>query len=300
MTATNSPFLLALMGPTASGKSDLAEAVADRTGAVLVNADAFQIYRRLDIGTGKPTRRSDYRLLDVREPWEPFGVGEYVREAQRELADAFASHRSAVLVGGTGLYVRALTEAYSEIYEAPDPQLRDDLERRQREEGLESLVRELEARAPEAAASTDLRNPVRVRRALERVLGSPRKVSVELPPFRRVKRAIAVPTEVLDGRIARRVAAMLHNGWVEEVARLRDDGADRKWPGLRAIGYGAIWDLLDGVTSRHATESRVVEETRRYAKRQRTWLRSEPNLGWLEGEDRNRLVELALLSIGFV
>lgn len=295
-----SPFLLALMGPTASGKSDVAEAIADRTGAVLINADAFQVYRGLDIGTGKSARRDEYRLLDILEPWEAYGVGAFVRRAQTELAEAHAGGRSVILVGGTGLYVRALTEAYADLGEAPDPALREDLERRQHEEGLASLVRELEERAPAVAARTDLRNGVRVRRALERTLGGRSSVAVTLPPYRRIKRAIAVPTADLEARIVRRVATMLHNGWVEEVACMRDAGADREWPGFRAIGYRTIWDSLEGVRSRHATEARIVEETRRYAKRQRTWLRSEPNLGWLESDDRDRLVELALDSIGFV
>ncbi|MCW5941236.1 MAG: tRNA (adenosine(37)-N6)-dimethylallyltransferase MiaA [Fimbriimonadaceae bacterium] len=300
MSPERVPFLLALMGPTASGKSDLAEALADRTGADLVNADAFQIYRGLDVGTGKPLRKADYRLVDIRDPSERFGVGEYVREAQAVLTEAFAGGRSAILVGGTGFYVRALFEEYADLRESPDPALRSELERRERDEGPATLVEDLTQRAPEVAARIDLMNPVRVRRALERVLGEPSLVPVKLPPFRRVKHAILTTPEELERRIVHRVANMMHNGWIEEVTRLRDGGADRQWPGLRAIGYGAIWDFLEGGASRHATESRIVEETRRYAKRQRTWLRSEPNLGWLGGEDRDRLVEHALHSIGFV
>src|SRR5688572_23240532 len=124
------PFLLAVMGPTASGKTDLAEHLADETGAQLINADAFQVYKGFDIGTAKSVNANRYELIDIREPDESFGVGEFVQLANAELERLFAGGTSAIVVGGTGLYVRALFEEYEAMSGPPDPQLRADLEAR--------------------------------------------------------------------------------------------------------------------------------------------------------------------------
>ncbi|MBZ0212587.1 MAG: (d)CMP kinase, partial [Nitrospirae bacterium] len=118
------PLLIAVMGPTGSGKSDLAEALADRLGARLINSDAFQVYRGMDIGTGKSPRKAEYDLMDILDPSEPYGVGRFVEDASRAATVAFDFGRAAILVGGTGLYARALTEGYADLAPAPDPDLR--------------------------------------------------------------------------------------------------------------------------------------------------------------------------------
>src|ERR1044072_3833722 len=191
------------MGPTASGKTGLAEAVADELGAVLVNADAFQIYRGLDIGTAKPAVKERYRLLDLKEPSESFGLGEWLKLAQAELEFAFEKGRHVICVGGTGLYVRALFEEYAAIGEAPDPEVRRELS----ETPIENLREGLRADHPEIAARVDMANPLRVRRALERVRGGTSD-PVVLPPFIKMKLTPSVSEAELNRRIEHRTLQM--------------------------------------------------------------------------------------------
>lgn len=269
------PQLIAVMGPTASGKTEYAEALADRLDAVLVNGDAFQVYRGMDIGTAKPTNRARYKLLDIKNPDESFGVGEWVSLAHSELAKAFESGRNVIVAGGAGLYIRALFDEYSDLKPSPSPELRAALMERERTEGLASLVTELRRRAPEVIV--DEANPVRVRRALER-LDTPASLNPRpLPPFKKEKHLLEVASEVLGQRIEHRVRQMIDIGWLDEVAKLRSEGYSAASPGFRAIGYR---ELLGVVTSDIPLDSailNVIRATNQYAKRQRTWLRAEKN-----------------------
>lgn len=287
------PLLVAIMGPTASGKTGLAEALGKELGGVLVNADAFQIYRGMDIGTAKPEAKDRYRLLDIRDPNEPFGLGEYLKLAQSELAREFERGRNVVVVGGTGLYVRALFEEYAGIGEAPDPELRQLLA----ETPIENLRERLQTEHPDLAATTDMANPVRVRRALERTQVAPAE-PVLLPPFTKVKLGLTVEEEELNRRIEHRTVQMVQNGWVQEILELREQGFCRSDPGLRAIGYGAIWDHLDRKISLEEAIATTIVETRRYAKRQRTWLRKEPNLVELSGANEYDVFRKAMERVG--
>jgi len=275
------PLLVAIMGPTASGKTALAEQVATDLDAQLINADAFQIYRGLDVGTAKPADRERYHLLDLRDPDEAFGVGEYVSLAQVLLQRLYAKGRSAVVVGGTGLYVRALFEEYETMGAAPPFELREELDRKP----LEELVPRLQSLAPEVAAKTDLKNPVRVRRALEGILASSPSIRWNLPPYHKMKFAVLPDPEVTHERIAYRTGRMMQNGWIEEVASLRKKGYGPGDPGFRAIGYRTLCRFLDGEVELDEAMATTIAETRRYAKKQRTWLRSEPNLRILELDD---------------
>ncbi len=269
--------LIAVLGPTGSGKSDFAEALADRTGALLLNADAFQVYRGLDIGTNKPSRRSKYHLLDLVDPREPFGVVPWVQAALPLLAQAYAEGRSVILVGGTGFYVRALMDEFADLRAAPDPELRAHLMAREQQEGLAALVAELEATAPDIAAQTDLKNPVRVRRALERLQAAPAN-PIQLPPFARQKLALLPEPEWLNERLVARTAQLLAQGWMEEVEGLLAGGVTIEDPAMRAIGYRDVVEFLLGKLSREELEDQINIATRQYAKRQRTWLRTEKGL----------------------
>lgn len=273
-----SPLLLAVMGPTASGKSDLAEVLASELDAQLVNADAFQIYQGMDIGTGKPTDHERYALLDLKRPDEGFGVGEYVIRASELLSGLFAAGRNTIVVGGTGLYVRALFEEYVDLANEPDPELRIRLNGMT----LEEKQAELEARAPEVAARIDRQNPVRVQRALERAIGGTTALEWRLPPFRKMKLAIVPEPADTEIRVESRVRSMVHNGWVREIEELRDAGFGPDDPGFRALGYRTLWRHLEGEFGLEEATATTIAETRGYAKRQRTWLRSEPNLIQLE------------------
>jgi len=272
------------MGPTCSGKTDLAERLAERFGAQLINADAFQVYRGMDIGTSKPTDISRYLLLDLKDPNEPFGLGEFVRLAHKELVRLYEEGQSAVVVGGTGLYIRALFEQYDNMAEAADPELRRALEQRLQSDGLDKLVLELEALAPDVAKSTDLRNPVRVTRALERLCATGPRLRYELPNFRQIKFALEPDKALLDASIATRHQVMVQNGWIQEVKSLLLRGFGPEDPGFRAIGYREWARHLNGDVGIEEATATMIAETRRYAKRQRTWIHSEPNVTLIDPE----------------
>lgn len=271
-------MLVAIMGPTGSGKSVVAEAVAERFGLQLISADAFMVYKGLDIGTNKPRHSGKYKLIDIIEPADEFGVGEWVQLAQSTLAELWEQGTGALVVGGTGFYVRALFEEYDDLSHSPDPELRENLMRREKEEGLDSLVGELLAADPLAGERTDLRNPVRVRRALEKLHDPREPIKVELPPFHMVKFVLEVPVDSLNQAIEERTEAMFEAGWQAEVEGLMRRRVDRSAPSFRAIGYDIIVDLVEGELNLEQTKLRIVTETRQYAKRQRTWLRSEPGV----------------------
>ncbi len=264
------------MGPTGSGKSAVAEYLADALEAQLLNADAFQVYRGLDIGTNKPVDKDRYRLLDLVEPTEEFGAGQWVGLAVHELNDCWEKGRSVVVVGGTGYYIRALFEQYGDMAPAPEPSLREAVRSVEREQGLTGLVQWLLQLEPETAV--DQRNPARVRRAIERSLTPKVRIQISLPPFSTVKLGLLPDVTPLDEALEDRVRRMLDGGWPEEVRNLLEGGVPITSPGFRAIGYQSVAGFLLGRLSRLETEEAVFRTTRRYAKRQRTWLRSEPRL----------------------
>lgn len=291
-------MLIAVMGQTASGKTDLAEGIADSLGAQLINSDAFQVYRGMDIGTAKSDRRADYELLDIREPDEAFGVGEWVPLAADVLKGLHSSGRDAVVVGGSGLNVRALFERYDAMANAPDPLLRASLNARFAQEGLEPLAAELKSRDPVAAERTDLRNPVRVIRALERSIAPTKSITFELPAFCQVKFAIATPVETINRRISDRVGEMLKNGWLEEVESLKRAGYGPNAPGFRAHGYRELWRVLSGEMTLEAAVESIVLQVRRYAKRQKTWLKTEPGLTMLDADSAFEQAMSKLFALG--
>lgn len=276
------------MGPTASGKTALAEVLARELGLPLINADAFQVYRGLDIGTAKPEDRSNYHLLDLIEPWEPFGAGAWIRACVELLPQLFQEYRGAIVVGGTGYYIRALFEGYQDLAEAPVPGQREAL----LERSLESLVAELKERDPEAARRVDLNNRVRVQRAVERI-DLPR-LSWNLPQCRKVKIARLPDLEANRQRIAGRVAEMVEAGWLNEIRNLSARGVEREHPGMRAHGYRAMWDVIHGLQSLDDAIAATQVEVSQYAKRQRTWLRAEPNVDVITELDEGKALAQAL------
>ncbi len=291
------------MGPTASGKSEVAERLADRLDAQLINADAFQIYRGFDIGTNKPDRREAYALLDIKDPHEPFGVGEWIAGAIEVLNACYTVGRHAVIVGGTGYYIRALMDEWQDLAAAPDPALRDELERLREEQGLEALAQRLVELDPGRAASIDLQNPHRVRRALERALAPTEPIRFVLPPFRKLKWGLSTDVETLNERIDARVEEMVTRGWLEEVERLLRSGVAESDAAMRAIGYRSLAQVVENDVSIEEAIEIIKRETRQYAKRQRTWLRSERVLHWavreewLEQLNDKRILEVNLEAL---
>ena len=232
------------------------------------------MYRGMDIGTAKPTDTTRYELLNLKNPDEEFGVGEYVLLAAARLQEHFNNNVNVVLCGGTGLYIRALIEEYQDLSPAPSPELRRELNERPEDE----LVLQLQTQFPEMAATTDLKNRIRVTRALERCLAPKKKIRFSIPPFSKKKVAIVPEVTNTELNIQQRTSLMLQNGWVNEVKELLNLGYRPGNPGFRAIGYTAIVDFLYGDITEEEMVETIEAETRNYAKRQRTWLRSEPDL----------------------
>lgn len=266
------------MGPTASGKTALAERLADHFDAALLSADAFQIYRGLDIGTAKPGRREKYSFIDIREPDESFGVGEYVGLAAAKLSEIYQESRNAIIVGGTGLYIRALLEGYADMHEPPDPGIRSEIANDIERLGLDCVYDRLLQIDPESAARVDSSNPRRVARALEKAMGNEQRISFELPPFTIIKLGLMPPKEALDRSIEERLSAMMQRGFAKEVEDLIAGGLEESAPAMRAIGYRTMAQSTRGEVSQEEAYESILAETRRYAKRQRTWLRKEPRL----------------------
>jgi tRNA dimethylallyltransferase len=294
------PKLIAIVGPTASGKSALALRIAKEISlmkgispaAEIVSADSRQIYRGMDIGTAKPDAAEraavPHHMIDIRDPDEPYTVADYARDATAAIRDILARKRMPLLVGGTGLYVRAIIEPFAMPPAAEDPGIRDAIERELREEGLPALFAKLVAQDPDARATIDPHNPRRVVRALEVVRATGRPFTAQqrrLPPsFAVCEIGLRLPSARLRARIAERVDAMMAHGFVEEVKGLIDRYGSAA-PALDAIGYREIADHLEGKLSRDEAVARIVRNTAHYAKRQMTWFKKDKEVQWIADEE---------------
>lgn len=270
------PKLIGLMGPTGSGKSTLAEALAELLDAQLINADAFQVYRGFDIGTNKSPSRDCYALIDIKSPDESYGVGEFVLDATEVLQECWERGRSAIVVGGTGLYVRALFEEYQDLLPSPTPELRAELSQL----SLTELLSQLDKKEP--GHHVDRANRSRVQRALEKLLSPQTPIAFELPPFPRIKLGLDVEPEILNPVLELRTSQLLSSGWIEEVQTLLTNGVSEESAAFRAIGYSEISRYLGDVFDFEELVVQIQTQTRQYAKRQRAWMRSEPHLTLLK------------------
>ena len=286
--------MLVLLGPTASGKTALACALADRRPVQLISMDSAQVYRGLDIGTAKPTAaelaRYPHELIDLCDPAEAYSAARFVADADAAVKRALAADRLPVLVGGTMLYARAFLSGLTELPEAR-PALRAAIEAEAAERGWAALHAELETVDPEAAAGIHPHNRQRLQRALEvyRATGKPlsawwREQSGQTVGERLGVTALTVGLTVTDRqalheRINARFKAMLEQGLIDEVAHLkRRPELHLDLPALRAVGYRQVWEHLDGRWSYAELEQRGAAATRQLAKRQLTWMRGWPEL----------------------
>lgn len=270
------------MGPTAVGKSVVAERLASMLDCRIVNADAFQVYRGFDVGTAKPNNREIYDLMDILSPQEWFSAGRFVKLARRLCAGYALEGRDVVVCGGTGLYVRALFDGYKDMT-AADSEQRARLRQILDEDGPDAVL--AEAEIDPASVKTEWRsNPVRVLRLAEKAFGETGEATNDPWPANRFKFALRFDRYQLNQRIEARVLNMVHNGWREEVSRLLAAGAEPHWPPFRAIGYREMCEHLQGNLSLDDAIVKIVVRTRRYAKRQMTWLAKERGLVWLDGD----------------
>ncbi|GAB4353697.1 MAG: tRNA (adenosine(37)-N6)-dimethylallyltransferase MiaA [Gammaproteobacteria bacterium] len=290
-----------LMGPTASGKTDLAAALVHRLPCEIISVDSAMVYRQMDIGTAKPDSSvlavAPHRLIDIRDPAEPYSAAEFRRDALEHIRQIHAVGRIPLLVGGTMLYFRALREGLSALPPA-DPAVRERLSREAEERGWKALHQRLASRDPVAAARIHPNDPQRIQRALEvyELTGEPMshlQAAEANPPFPFPYCQIALVTgqrTLLHQRIERRFDQMLERGFVEEVERLRARGdLTLEQPALRAVGYRQVWEYLAGKIGREEMRYRGIVATRQLAKRQFTWLRSTPMLDRFDFQDKNLL-----------
>lgn len=282
--------VLVILGPTAVGKTGLALALAGRLDGEVISADSAQVYRQMDIGTDKPApavlARVPHHLIDVCEPDEPFSVAEFQRLATAAVADITGRGRLPLLVGGTGLYIRALTSGFR--FSLPgDPALRRQLALEAEKMGPQHLHDRLRACDPRTAAAVHPANVRRVIRAIEVYLrtGTPVsawKETAGVPPFTFIKVGLTRRREELYGRIEARVEDQLRRGLVEEVRRLLDRGYSPALPAMQALGYKEVVPFIAGRVSYEEMVDELKRNTRRYAKRQWTWFRREPDVVWFD------------------
>jgi tRNA dimethylallyltransferase len=291
---------VAIVGATATGKSVLAMTLAEELGGEIVNADALQVYRGFDIGTAKPgaaeRARVPHHLIDVLDPSEPWSAGEFARRAGQAIAEIQGRGRTPIVVGGSGLYLRALFEGMSPVPPS-DPEVRGELRERLGREGLEALAAELARVDPATAERLAAGDTQRVLRALEvaRVSGRTLSSWIAEQPFGTQRIAalrvgLTLPRVLLYDRISGRVARMVEEGWVEEVARLLALGLDPGLPAFQAIGYRQVVRHLEGGWSLDDAIADTVKATRRFAKRQETWFRREPDVNWFSAQDLDRRI----------
>ncbi len=301
--AAQRPRVVAIVGPTGTGKTELACAVARETGAEIISADSMQVYRGMEIGTAKPSAELRAAIphhgLDVVAPDEPMSAGRWAANA-REAAHAIAARgRPILLVGGTGLYVRAFAGGLIADV-GSDARVRAELEAR----SSDDLRAELAAVDPAAAARIAPADRVRTVRALEVLRLGERPISDAQSrhgfadrPFGLVWLGLAVDRDALAARLRARVQAMFAAGRGAELEGLHAAGYAPSLRPLRAIGYREAGELLAGRLSESEAIERAWIATRRYAKRQRTWFRAEPELDWLDADSRAHARERVLAAL---
>ena len=277
-----------LMGPTASGKTDVAVGLCERFPCDIISVDSAMVYRGMDIGTAKPDsatlRRAPHQLIDIRDPEESYSAGDFVRDAQAAIDKSLANGRVPLLVGGTMMYFRALTQGIAELPQA-DTRIRNELDTEAAENGWPAMHAELARIDPATAARLEPNDKQRIQRALEVYRASGKPLSAwhaeaqprPDPAYEYVKVGLHIePRAVLHQRIEQRLDGMLAQGFEDEMRALyARPKLDREMTSMRSVGYRQFWKYLDGEIGPEEARQRTLFATRQLAKRQLTWLRSE-------------------------
>ncbi|MEV5282247.1 tRNA (adenosine(37)-N6)-dimethylallyltransferase MiaA [Streptomyces sp. NPDC052811] len=304
-SAAPAPRVIAVVGPTAAGKSDLGVFLAQQLGGEVVNADSMQLYRGMDIGTAKltPEERGDvpHHLLDIWDVTEPANVAAYQKLARTEIDRLLAEGRTPVLVGGSGLYVRAAIDVLE--FPGTDPAVRARLERELDEQGSGALHARLAAADPEAARAILASNGRRIVRALEVIEITGQPFTANLPGHESVYDTVQIGVDVgrpeLDERISVRVDRMWEAGLLDEVRALEERGLRDGRTASRALGYQQVLAAFAGECTDDEARAETVRATKRFARRQDSWFRRDPRVHWLSGaaERRGELPQQALALV---
>lgn len=288
--------LVVIVGPTGSGKTDLSIRLAQHYAAPILSTDSRQVYRGMPIGTAQPTKEQleavEHHFIASHDINDKLSCGEYEVQALACLEKLFGLHDTVVAVGGSGLYIRALCEGMDDLPQA-DEALRRELEVRLATEGLEALAEQLRELDPTYFDVVDRSNPARVVRALEVCLQTGRPYSEQRTgvrrerPFRIIKIGVELPRDMLYDRINRRVDAMIAEGLEAEARKLYPY---RALNALQTVGYKELFDWFDGRTSYDEAVELIKRNTRRYAKRQLTWFRRDPEVRWFAPTDAEGMI----------
>ena len=299
--------IICIAGPTASGKTALAVELAKELNGEVVSCDSMQVYRRMDIGTAKPTIEERqgiiHHMLDVAEPDEDFSVSRYCEMASKIVDDIIARGKTAIIAGGTGLYMDSLIKG-NDFAPLPSTGMREKLEAQADAEGMEAMLALLNSIDPEAAARLHLADRKRIIRALEvyyetgETITEHNRKTQEIPPkYQPLWLGLDFADRAeLYSRIDRRVDIMLEMGLVDEIRNLLSSGIPAKCTAMQAIGYKEFVDAMDGKISIAEAADQVRQSSRHYAKRQLTWFRRNPNMHWLirqPGDDFGKILESA-------
>lgn len=294
MQHTNKLPLILIVGPTAVGKTELAIQLAERLNGEIVSADSRLFYRGMDVGTAKPTpsemARVPHHLIDIADPDDILSLAVFQQKATEIIADIHGREKLPFLVGGTGQYVRAVTQGWSPPEVQPDQRLRAELERQKEERGIYWLHDKLKGMDPEAAANIDARNYRRTIRALEVIMTTGRKFSEQRgqseSPYHLITIGLMRPRPELYERVDQRIDVMFENGFLNEVRGLIARGYSPSLPTMSAIGYRECIRVIQGELNEEQAKAEIRRATRIFVRRQANWFKeSDPAIKWFQVED---------------
>jgi tRNA dimethylallyltransferase len=290
------PFLILVVGPTAVGKTEIAIQIAEQIYGEIVSADSRLFYRGMDIGTAKPTseeqRRVRHHLIDIADPDEILSLSVFQQKAREAIADIHARGKLPLLVGGTGQYVRAVTEGWKPPEVKPNDKLRRELEKENEEQAGDFLHEKLKSLDPDAAEKIDPRNVRRTIRALEVILTTGRKFSEQRrqgeSQYRLISIGLTRPRPELYSRIDTRIEAMFAHGLLDEVQDLLAKGFSPELPTMSAIGYRECIKVIEGRMSTEQAKIEMRRATRIFVRRQSNWFKEDdPTISWFSASDAN-------------
>ncbi|MCX3263427.1 tRNA (adenosine(37)-N6)-dimethylallyltransferase MiaA [Pedobacter agri] len=292
----NTKTLIAIVGPTAIGKTALAIQLAQHFNTEILSADSRQFFKEMEIGTAKPNTKelaaATHHFINSHSVTQLFSTGDFEVEALEKLEQIFENNNLAILVGGSGLYVNALLNGLDEMPEI-DLAIREKLNKQFEIDGLSAIQQDLARLDPEYFAKVDQQNPQRMIRGLEVILSTGKKLSSMLSatkkvrPFKVIKIGLNTDRKVLYDRINKRVDQMISDGLIDEVQSLEKF---KELNALKTVGYSEIFDYLDDLTSLEEAISAIKQNTRRFAKRQLTWFRRDEEITWFEPNDDKSVV----------
>jgi tRNA dimethylallyltransferase len=283
-----------IVGPTAVGKTELAIQLAERLNGEIVSADSRLFYRGMDMGTAKPTReeqsRVPHHLIDIADPAEILSLAVFQQKARESIADIHTRNKIPFLVGGTGQYIRAVTEGWNPPEVKPDERLRGELERMKEERGVYWLYEKLRNLDPAAAEKIDPRNYRRTIRALEVIMTTGKPFSEQRgqaeSPYHLISVGLNRPRAELYERVDQRIEAMFASGFLEEVKRLLEKGYSPSLPTMSAIGYREGIRVIQGEITKDQAKAEMRRVTRVFVRRQANWFKeSDPNIKWFRVEE---------------